>query len=220
MPLSICARRSTRVPRARSGASSESSPCRIRMRPTTRAHRHNPRKRSLTHGQKSENQRPQKRSETAHRQGRAPESQAQIRAQGAQESGLSRSHRRRVRQPHPPPSLPPSSRQECPPVASLTDIRGIGPAMARALDALGITGPETLARATPATLTEVRGISPGRAQGFIAAAQALTQARDTPPAPRPARPAPAKPVTGQTDKTKAGAATGKAGKTKETSKKK
>src|SRR6056297_1346227 len=88
MPLSICARRSTRVPRAKSGGSSGSSPCRITMLQTTRAHRQTPKRRNQKHGQKSESQRAQKRSEAARREGRAPESQAEIGAQGAQEIGL------------------------------------------------------------------------------------------------------------------------------------
>ncbi|WP_297771887.1 helix-hairpin-helix domain-containing protein [uncultured Roseovarius sp.] len=58
-------------------------------------------------------------------------------------------------------------------MSSLTDIRGIGPALAKALATHGITSPERLAKAEPLALMQVRGISPGRAQGFIDAAAAL-----------------------------------------------
>jgi len=78
-------------------------------------------------------------------------------------------------------------------LSSLTDIRGIGPALARAIEALGIAGPEALATTAPATLTQVRGISLARAQGFIAAARALTQSAPDAPTPTP-KPVP-EPVT-------------------------
>jgi hypothetical protein len=68
---------------------------------------------------------------------------------------------------------------------SLTDIRGIGPALSKSLAGLGITGPEALARAVPATLIQVRGISLARAHGFIDAARALGE---TPPS-QPVAPA-------------------------------
>jgi len=67
-------------------------------------------------------------------------------------------------------------------VSSLTDIRGIGPALAKALKALGIASPELLARADPSALTQVRGISTDRAQGFIDAATALGEAPSAPEA--------------------------------------
>ena len=67
-------------------------------------------------------------------------------------------------------------------MSSLTDIRGIGPALAKALKALGIASPELLARADPSALTQVRGISTDRAQGFIDAATALGEAPSAPEA--------------------------------------
>ncbi|MBE0453318.1 helix-hairpin-helix domain-containing protein [Roseovarius autotrophicus] len=56
-------------------------------------------------------------------------------------------------------------------MSTLEDIGGIGPALRRALEDLGISDPAALAAADAATLTQVRGISPERAARFIAEAQ-------------------------------------------------
>jgi hypothetical protein len=104
-------------------------------------------------------------------------------------------------------------------LSSLTDIRGIGPALAKALGALGITSPELLARADPSALMQVRGISTDRAQGFIEAAAALgAEGGSGTPAAPPNSEAGAKPAKAKAkaDKKKAE----KASKTKKADKKK
>jgi len=121
-----------------------------------------------------------------------------------------------------PPPFRYHARQEIA-LSSLTDIRGIGPALSHALAALGITTPDALAQAEPATLRQVRGISPGRAQAFIDAARALREA-SAPQAAPPAEPAekPAKDTASKRRAKSPGKAvdTGKAAKARTSGKKK
>ncbi len=77
-------------------------------------------------------------------------------------------------------------------MTQLTDIRGIGPALAHALSEHGISTPEALAAAKPADLLVVRTIGPARAKALIAAAKAAIST--SPQAAKPAATVPAKPV--------------------------
>ncbi|PKQ10547.1 MAG: helix-hairpin-helix domain-containing protein [Alphaproteobacteria bacterium HGW-Alphaproteobacteria-1] len=63
-------------------------------------------------------------------------------------------------------------------MSTLENIPGIGPALRRGLDSLGITDAAALAKADVATITQVRGISPARAETFIASAKRLAAAAD------------------------------------------
>lgn len=63
-------------------------------------------------------------------------------------------------------------------MSTLEKIPGIGPALRRGLDSLGIADAAALAKADVATITQVRGISPARAETFIAAAKGLAAAAD------------------------------------------
>jgi hypothetical protein len=63
-------------------------------------------------------------------------------------------------------------------MSTLENIPGIGPALRRGLDTLGIADAAALAKADVATITQVRGISPARAETFIAAAKRLAAAAD------------------------------------------
>ena len=58
----------------------------------------------------------------------------------------------------------------------VTDIPGIGPAMAMELARAGITSAESFAKTPPAALTELRGIGPLRAKTLLDAAQDLVGA--------------------------------------------
>jgi Holliday junction resolvasome RuvABC DNA-binding subunit len=63
-------------------------------------------------------------------------------------------------------------------MSTLENIPGIGPALRRGLDTLGIADAAALAKADVATITQVRGISAARAETFIAAAKRLAAAAD------------------------------------------
>ena len=74
-------------------------------------------------------------------------------------------------------------------MAKLTDITGIGPALAGRLTDAGITTVDAVAKATPAALAEVQGLSAASARLVIADARKVARAAG---AAAPAKKAPAK----------------------------
>ena len=62
----------------------------------------------------------------------------------------------------------------------LTDVRGVGPSTARALEALGIRTVAALAEASPKTVASAPGFGEARAADVVAAAAALLDTADTP----------------------------------------
>ena len=65
----------------------------------------------------------------------------------------------------------------------LTDVRGIGPSTARALEAVGIRNVAALAGASPGQVATAQGFGESRAADVIAAAKDLLAATDSPKAP-------------------------------------
>ncbi len=65
----------------------------------------------------------------------------------------------------------------------LTDVRGIGPSTARALEAVGIRDVAALAGASPGQVATAPGFGEARAADVIAAARALLAATESPEAP-------------------------------------
>jgi len=74
-------------------------------------------------------------------------------------------------------------------MASISEVKGIGPATAKALAAKGFKTAEKLAKAGTADVIVVSGIGDARANALIAAAQALIAAAGAPKAPAKASPA-------------------------------
>lgn len=73
-------------------------------------------------------------------------------------------------------------------MATLTDIHGIGPALAQRLTAAGITTIDSVAASTPATLSRVHGLSASTAARVIAEAMkvgGLAEAAVSPSKPKP-----------------------------------
>ncbi|MET4130585.1 helix-hairpin-helix domain-containing protein [Roseovarius sp. MBR-6] len=97
-------------------------------------------------------------------------------------------------------------------MSTLENIPGIGPALRRGLDTLGIADAAALAKTDVATITQVRGISPARAETFIAAAKRLAAAADPAQAAREIETETAKPKS--PDKTSKAADTSKGTKKK------
>ncbi len=70
-------------------------------------------------------------------------------------------------------------------MTKLSDIRGIGPALARALSDRGVATPQDLAAARPEALCALPKIGPRRAEALIAAARAALTASGAAPDPAP-----------------------------------
>ncbi|UCF76138.1 MAG: helix-hairpin-helix domain-containing protein [Betaproteobacteria bacterium] len=67
----------------------------------------------------------------------------------------------------------------------LVDIKGVGPALAKAFAGLGYGTVEGIAAADPAGLAQAPGVGESRATALISAAQALLHAASSPDVPGP-----------------------------------
>lgn len=105
-------------------------------------------------------------------------------------------------------------------MTTFDSIRGIGPAIRRGLEELGIADAAVLAGADVATLVKVRGISPARAESFIAQARALVTDANSVPDAAPRAKKDKKAAKGKTAKTSTGKKDKKAAKDKKVSAKK